>query len=127
MGEGRAVSVGRKESEGKPCFDSLSPAALLALGEVALVGSAKYGQHNYMNGINYSKLYSALIRHLLKWWGGEERDGVDGQHHLASVAWHALALLHYALHPDAYGGFDDRPHKLIERLKRDVDNPKNRL
>lgn len=111
-------NVGRKETEGKPRFDALSPSALLALGETALIGTVKYGQHNYMHGIHYSKLYSALLRHLFRWWGGEERDQQDGQHHLASVAFHALALLHYSLSGGVYEEFDDRPHKVVERLRQ---------
>src|SRR3972149_1435422 len=40
-------------------------------------------------------------------WGGERNDPEDGQHHLASVAWSALALLAYEIR--GMVEWDDRP------------------
>jgi hypothetical protein len=34
-----------------------------------------------------------MMRHAWAWWQGERDDPMDGQHHLASVAWGALALM----------------------------------
>lgn len=113
---------GDKETSGKAAFAGLSPAALFELARLAELGAEKYGQFNYMKGIPFSALYSALQRHAWRWWAGEERDPDDGQHHLASVAWHALALLHYVLHAAKYANLDDRPHVSIERLGGEVLN-----
>ena len=45
------------------------------------------------------------MRHATQFWSGEDIDEETGSHHMAAVAFHALALLEYAeSHPD----FDDR-------------------
>lgn len=70
---------------------------VLALAEVALVyglGAMKYAERNWEKGTAWSDLLSAMHRHIQKWTAGESFDP-DGQHHLASVVFHALALMTY--------------------------------
>jgi len=49
------------------------------------VGERKYGRYNYCKGHKASQLVAAIGRHSQAWFNGEERDPVDGQHHLGSV------------------------------------------
>lgn len=96
-----------KADNGKPACDLLPPAALLAVAEVLSHGAAKYGRHNWRSagGLTWSRLTAALLRHLLAWQRGEDRDGDSGLPHLAHVACCALMLCEYQV---AGGGVDDR-------------------
>jgi len=58
-----------------------------------MVGEAKYGRYNYCKGHKASQLIAAMKRHAEAWFNGEERDPVDGQHHLGSVMACASMLL----------------------------------
>ncbi len=80
-----------------------------ALGLIALVlaaGAAKYPPRNWENGADYSRFFSALMRHLTAWWGGERSDPETGLPHLAHAGCCILFLIAY----EARGlGRDDRP------------------
>jgi hypothetical protein len=83
------------------------------LWEVAVlfgVGAQKYSERNWERGYKWSLSYAALERHLNLFWKGEDYDppppGGTGRHHLASVIFHAMALMEYGTtHPE----LDDRP------------------
>lgn len=101
-------TLGRKDDTGKLRFDLFPVKALEAVASVYTMGAAKYADRNWETGIKYGRVFAALMRHAWKWWRGETYDEVDGQHHLSSVVWCGLALLHYDLH-QRYKDFDDRP------------------
>lgn len=105
-------SGGRKADTGKLRYDLLPTRALEALVYVYSIGAGKYADRNWERGLEYGRVFAAMQRHAWAWWGGQEYDPVDGQAHLASVAWCALALLHYSLHPGEYDEFDNRPPRL---------------
>lgn len=86
---------GRKDDSGpdKPRYDLIPTYPLRLLAELYSIGSRKYADHNWRKGLAFSRLFSAMMRHSWLWWGGEEVDPTDGQHHLTSVAWNAFALL----------------------------------
>lgn len=100
--------AGRKDDSGKIRFDLIPEDALWEVARVYTIGATKYDPWNWTNGIAYSRVVAALRRHLAKFVMGESLDEQDGQHHLASVAWAALALLHYDLNKERYEKFDDR-------------------
>jgi hypothetical protein len=101
------MAEGRKDDTGKLRFDLIPPHPLESIAEVYTIGAKKYADRNWERGIQYGRLFAAMMRHAWKWWKGEERDQVDGQLHLASVAWCAIALMEFAhTHPE----LDDRPY-----------------
>lgn len=53
------------------------------------------GEHNWRKGYAWSLSIAAALRHFIAWIGGERRDPTDGQHHLASVVFHCLALMEF--------------------------------
>jgi hypothetical protein len=64
------------------------------------------GDRNWEQGYSWSLSFAALQRHAWQFWSGEDIDQETGSHHLAAVAFHALALLEYKrTHPEK----DDRP------------------
>lgn len=108
-----AQGVGTRSDKDKSRVDLIPADALLELGELYRLGAAKYNAHNWERGMAYSRMYGSMVRHMLKFWGGEEIDP-DGFHHLTAVAFGALGLLHYELDPESYKEFDDRwfgPHQ----------------
>jgi hypothetical protein len=91
-------------------YDLIPVKALKAVAEHYGRTAKKYPPNNWRKGFEWSKSYSALVRHLTQWWDGEDLDvdpsWPEGSPHLAAVAWHALTLLEYAL---TGTGVDDRP------------------
>lgn len=96
---------GVKNDSGKLRYD-LFPSSLSKVAEVYTIGARKYADRNWERGLAWGRVFSAMLRHSWAWWWGERCDSVDGQHHLASVAWCALALMEYE---DTHPELDDRP------------------
>lgn len=87
-------------------YDLIPAAPLRELAEHFGRGAQKYADRNWERGIDWSKNFAALQRHAWAWWDGETNDSELGNNHLVAVAWHAFALLEYAMtHPE----LDDRP------------------
>lgn len=134
----------------KPARFDLIPPAIWEVAELYGKGAAKYteygectcrapvhepgcpalvvtqtGDWNWRKGYAWSLSYAAAQRHLNQFWAGEDYDEETGCHHLASVVFHALALMTFALeHPekdDRYGttqlGVDEGAADLKERIK----------
>lgn len=96
---------GLRYNEGKPMMNLIPPEAILALGRHFTVGAQKYDKHNWLRGMDWTKCYDSLIRHILAWAQGEDFDKETGSHHMVAAAWNALALYIYHI----YGiGNDDR-------------------
>jgi|TARA_R110000744_G_scaffold155563_2_gene270904 hypothetical protein len=91
MGEGTKFDKG----EDKLRYDLIPVYPLAELARVYTIGAKKYDDRNWEKGLHWGRVFRALCSHAWKWWGGEKYDSEDGQHHLASVAWCALALIEY--------------------------------
>lgn len=65
---------GRKNDKGKSRVDLVPPGAILEVAAVLTDGVEEYGDHNWRKGIAYSRLYSAIQRHLLAFWLGDDVD-----------------------------------------------------
>ena len=78
------------------------------LAEVAKLyafGAEKYDRNNWRKGYDWHLSYASLQRHAAAWWEGDEVDEESGCDHMASVVFHALALMFFRkYHPD----LDDR-------------------
>ena len=107
--------TGVKNDEGKIRLDLIPVDALWEVGRAYTIGT-KYGDWNWQKGLKYSRIIAALLRHLFKWVMGETYDQQDGQHHLSSVVWCGLTLLHYDLNTDRYKNFDDRRRGLWKEV-----------
>lgn len=106
-GEVRSVSSTGGEKGTKPArFDLIPQGPLWTLAELYGKGAEKYAARNWERGYEWSKSFAALNRHLSLFWSGQDLDEETGLPHMASVAWHAFALMQFMeQHPD----FDDRP------------------
>jgi hypothetical protein len=113
---------GYKADEGKLRYDLIPPDALDELARVYTIGATKYDDRNWEVGMKFGRVFAAMMRHAWRWWAGETNDPKDGQHHLSSVAWAALALLHYDLNRQKYETFDDRPEPTLVDNRVEVMN-----
>lgn len=73
-------------------FDLIPPAAMEEVARVYGRGANKYADRNWELGYNWGLSIAALERHLSLFKQRESRDEL-GNHHLACVVFHALALM----------------------------------
>lgn len=99
------MSGGVKYDEGKPPFDLLDPTYLEGTARVLAFGAGKYSPYNWAEGMKWSRVFAALMRHMWKWWKGEVYDEETGEMHL----YHASCCLMFLAHYQLYNvGEDDR-------------------
>lgn len=97
---------GLRYNSGKPRFDLIPADGLRALARHYTRGAEKYADRNWERGMDWSKCFASLERHVWAWMGGEDFDPETGSHHMIAVAWNALALAVYSFRKI---GNDDRP------------------
>lgn len=86
---------GTKYDGDKPRMDLLDTAALQGLADVLTFGAEKYAPHNWRNGINYSRLIAASLRHLTAVNSGEDIDPESGLLHIDHLACCVMFLSNY--------------------------------
>ena len=91
-------SVIPRRSDGKLRVDLVPPALLEGAAKALAYGARKYqggDEFNFLRAYTYREVYASLLRHLLAWYSGEDRDGESGLDHLDHVASNLAMLLHY--------------------------------
>jgi len=90
-------------------YDLVPESAIAELATGFLEGALKYGRYNWRaKGVRASIYYSAMRRHMAKWYNGEDADEKTRVKHLASV----MACCAIILDADLCGKLnDDRPPK----------------
>lgn len=80
-----------KYDNDKPMVNLVPPEAILAMARVMTFGAKKYGGDNWRLGqpIPATRMYAAVLRHLMAWAQGEDVDPESGHDHLV----HALTGL----------------------------------
>lgn len=96
---------GKKFDQGKPRVDLLPSEPLFELAKVLTFGATKYGEHNWRQGMAWSRVYAAAQRHMMKWNSGETYDDETGLNHLSHACVNLLFLLYYSEH---FEELDDR-------------------
>lgn len=99
---------GVKNDHGKLPYHLLPSDAVENILLVLQYGAAKYGDRNWELGMDWSRPFSACMRHLWAWWRGEPYDSETGISHLAHAGCCILFLIGYELRGV---GTDDRPLK----------------
>jgi len=93
---------GTKHDSDKPRMDLLAPEALVAIAKVLGFGAKKYGDHNWRGGIDHSRLYAAVQRHLNQHWSGETLDDESGEPHLAHAMCGLMMMIASPKYDDRY-------------------------
>lgn len=84
---------GIKYDEGKPRWSLLPWREMEEVVRVLGKGSEKYADFNWQKVPNpKDRYFSALQRHIIAWWNGEQNDKDDNLHHLAHAICCALFL-----------------------------------
>lgn len=96
---------GKKFDDGKLRVDLLPSESLFEVAKVLGFGAIKYGEHNWRKGMEWSRLYAAAQRHMMKWNAGETHDEESGMNHLAHACVNLLFLLSYQ---ENHKDLDDR-------------------
>jgi hypothetical protein len=91
-------SSGRKFDDGKVRWDLLPFAAVEEVLRVLGHGAKKYGPHNWRDGIAFSRLSAAALRHVSAWCQGRDCDPETGCYHLAHAVCELLFILELQLH-----------------------------
>lgn len=88
-------------------FSTIPAVPMAEIGLAMLEGALKYGRHNYRAiGVRSSVYYDAAMRHLTRWWEGEDIDPDSGLPHIVK----ALASLVVLRDAELNGKLtDDRP------------------
>lgn len=101
---------GRKDDGSKLPVHLVPFDAVERITEVLRFGAAKYAPRNWEKGMDWSRVYSALMRHMWAWWRGERADPETGFSHL----WHAGCCIMFLIaYEDRQIGNDDRPSRAI--------------
>jgi hypothetical protein len=100
MSEKRIVNpdTGGEKGQKLERYDLIPWEVMEEVARVYGVGAEKYAEHNWSRGYDWSLSYAALMRHLTQFWMGESYDKESECHHLASVIFHALALMYFEKH-----------------------------
>jgi hypothetical protein len=98
---------GRKNDGGKDPWHLVPWDAVRGIVRVLEFGAIKYEARNWEKGMDWSRCYAALQRHLVAWFQDrEKRDPETGYSHL----WHAGCCLLFLIAYEIRGvGNDDRP------------------
>ena len=99
------MEEGRKNDTGKLRFDLLPVRALEQVAEIYTYGATKYDDNNWRRGLQWGRVFGALMRHMWAFWRGEDVDEESGLPHLAHAAWGCLTLLDYM---ETHRELDDR-------------------
>ncbi len=109
-------TTGVKFDAGKIRIELIPPEFILAVATILTVGAIKYADRNWELGMKWSRVYGAMLRHLLAWWGNKTArtthsflfgplDLETGYSHL----WHAGACLAFLIsYEERNIGEDDR-------------------
>src|SRR5688572_29793649 len=92
----------------KPPMSTVPSPVLMEVGLAMLEGALKYGRHNYRDaGVRSSVYYDATMRHMMRWFEGEDIDPDSGLSHITK----AIASLVVLRDAQMQGkvAFDDRP------------------
>src|SRR3990167_8769307 len=83
----------------------LAPEFLTGIAKVLAFGANKYSVGNWANGMEWSRIYGALQRHIIAWAGGENSDSESGFSHLFHAG---CCLMFLVAHEARELGIDDR-------------------
>ena len=86
-------------------MDLISSKAMVELAKVLTFGAKKYASHNWRQGLEWSRVIAAIMRHTTAYNDGETLDPETGLSHMAHVLCEAMFLLEFEqTHPE----LDDR-------------------
>ena len=109
------LTEGAKFDAGKVRIELVPPELLFSVATILTFGANKYADRNWEKGMNWGRVFGALMRHMWCWWGGKgpttksflfgDLDEETGLSHLA----HAGCCIAFLIAYEERGvGKDDR-------------------
>ena len=86
---------GVKFDSDKIQYELLPPELLEEVAKILTFGAKKYSERNWEYGMDWSRPFGALNRHLWAWWDGEEKDPETGESHLSHAGCCLAFLIAY--------------------------------
>lgn len=86
---------GVKNDNGKPDLAQIPTEALESIARAFMDGEKKYGRYNFKKGMDWSKLISAVLRHMRAFNKGEDYASDSKLHHLGHAGAGICILLDY--------------------------------
>lgn len=83
---------GKKFDNDKPTFHLLEWDFLAEVNKVLELGAKKYGTYNWQKGLKYTRTFNAIIRHMIAFRKGEDKDPETGLSHLAHITCNCMFL-----------------------------------
>lgn len=108
---------GLKYDAGKPPLSLIDRHAIEDIARVLGFGAKKYAAHNWRNGVAYSRLIDAALRHLYAFADGEDNDPESGLSHVAHAGCCIIFLLGLQ---HSMPAMDDR-HKQTDNSSQSAD------
>lgn len=91
-----STNTGIKHDENKPDLSILNLNSLEQIAQAFSYGEKKYGRYNYLGGMRWTRISSALLRHMYKWIWGANKDDESKLSHLAHVGACVFMLIDYS-------------------------------
>ena len=88
-------TVGLKFDQEKPDLSLLPREFLDEVAKAMMHGEKKYGRYNYTNGLAWSRVIAACLRHVTAFAAGEDNDSESGVSHLGHAGACILMLVVY--------------------------------
>lgn len=98
-----------KKDGGKVRMDLLPVYPLQEVAKVLTFGATKYAPNRWRKGMEWNRLYGAVLRHITAWQDGQNNDPETGLSHLAHAITDLMFLLEYSR---TGAGVDDREGRL---------------
>lgn len=105
------MTKGKKFDSDKLRMDLIPVSALKCFAKVLAHGANKYDDRNWELGIDYNRVYGALLRHVTAWWDNEDIDKDSGLSHLSHALCNMAFLCAYEADKERYFMYDNRPKK----------------
>lgn len=103
-------STGGQKGTKPQRYDLIPVLPMDKLAELYANGAAKYDAHNWRRGYNWSLSYAAAMRHMTRFWAGEDIDPEMGLPHPIAAVFHMFALTQFM---EDFPEFDDRFKKPV--------------
>jgi hypothetical protein len=105
-GDGDAPQQAQKFDSAKLPLHLIPPEAIIGEAMILGFGATKYSERNWEKGMDWSRIFSAAMRHLWQWWIRAGADPETGLDHL----FHARTCIGFLIAYSARNvGNDDRP------------------
>lgn len=108
---------GVKFDANKIRFDLLPVEVEEAIATILTHGATKYGDRNWELGMDWSRPYGAMRRHMANWWSRRDYGNGPGKDRDTGLSdlWHAACNIAFLIAYEARNvGKDDRPNAVQE-------------